>query len=240
MVDPSEQAQKAFWDDWVYRSFSWKNDSDNRRRGFYVISEVVNRQKPGLKILDVGCGSGWLSLELKKFGKVTGTDYSQKSIEKLNSEHPDVNWIAGDFLSIDLPENFYDIVTCLETIAHVSNQMAFAEKMAKVTRRGGFMILTTQNQFIWKRTSSLAPLGKGQIRNWLCRKRLRELFGSYYYIQKLFTCAPGGDRGFPWIFNNRYSNRIFSNLLGDERYIRTRELIGLGKSLVIVGQRFVN
>jgi 2-polyprenyl-3-methyl-5-hydroxy-6-metoxy-1,4-benzoquinol methylase len=155
-----------------------------------------------LKILDVGCGSGWLSLELNKYGEVTETDFSQKSIEKLKSEHPDVNWVAGDFLSIDLPENYYDIVTCLETIAHVPNQMAFAEKMAKVTRPGGILLLTTQNEYVWSRTSSLKPPGEGQIRNWPTRSKLIELFEVNFSILKLFTCAPGGDCGLPWVLNN--------------------------------------
>lgn len=237
METQSEQEQKNFWNDWVCRSFTWENNPDNLRRGLYVISEVVKRQKLSLKILDVGCGSGWLSLELKKFGNVTGTDYSQKSIEKLKSEHPDVNWVAGDFLSIDLPDNYYDIVTCLETIAHVPNQMAFAEKLAKVTRPGGILFLTTQNEYVWSRTSSLKPPGKGQIRNWPSRRKLIELFASNYSIKRVITCAPGGDRGLPWVLNNRVSVRFWNLVLGVERYIRIRELLGLGKSLALVGQK---
>ena len=152
--------------------------------------------------------------------------------------HLDVNWVAGDFLSIDLPENYYDIVTCLETIAHVPDQIAFAERIAKVTRRGGYLLLTTQNEYVWSRTTSLKPVGEGQIRNWPSQRRLIELFASNYSIQKLFTCAPGGDRGFPWVFNNRVSTRLLNSVFGEERYIRLRERIGLGKSLVLVGQRF--
>jgi len=238
MQIPSETKQKEFWNDWVCRSFTWENNPDNRRRGYYVISEVVKRQNPGLKIRDVGCGSGWLSLELKKYGEVTGTDFSQKAIEKLKSNHCGAKWIAGDFISIELPEKYYDIVTCLETIAHVPDQRAFAEKIAKVTKREGYLLLTTQNEYVWSRSNSLTSRGEGQIRNWPSRKRLIDLFALNFSIQKLFTCAPGGDRGLPWVFNNRISNRLLNSVFGEERYIRIRERIGLGKSLVLVGQRF--
>ena len=33
MANQSEKKQKEFWDDWVFRSFAWKNDPDNQRRG---------------------------------------------------------------------------------------------------------------------------------------------------------------------------------------------------------------
>jgi len=90
----------------------------------------VKRLQPNLKILDVGCGSGWLSIKLEKYGTVTGVDLSPLAIHQLQTTHPSIRWIAGDLLSIELPEDAYDIVTCLETIAHVRDQDAFAQRIA--------------------------------------------------------------------------------------------------------------
>jgi SAM-dependent methyltransferase len=230
MEIPSETEQKEFWNDWVCRSFTWENNPDNLRRGFYVISEVVKRQKPALKILDVGCGSGWLSIELKKYGEVTGTDFSYKAIEKLKLNHPGIEWIAGDFVSLELPENYYHIVTCLETIAHVPDQNAFAQRIAKVIRKGGTLLLTTQNEYIWSRTRSLRPPGEGQIRNWPSQARLVELFDPYFKIEKIVTCAPGGDMGILRIINNRISTAVGNSLIGKTKYAKMREKLGLGKA----------
>jgi 2-polyprenyl-3-methyl-5-hydroxy-6-metoxy-1,4-benzoquinol methylase len=234
---PSMEEQTGFWDDWVGHSFKWEENPDNARRAFYVLREVARNQEPGRKILDVGCGSGWLSRMLLKYGDVTATDFASKSIEALEQKHPEIKWIAGDFVEVDLPGNHFDIVTCLETIAHVPEQKAFVDKIASVIKPKGLLLLTTQNEYIWSRTSCLRPQGEGQIRNWPSRMRLRELFGANFSVQKILTCAPGGDRGLPWVFNNRVSSRMGGSVLGQERYILMREKLGFGKSLVLVAQR---
>lgn len=74
MYDISPAEQQKFWDEWVCRSFDWENNPDNARRGAYVLNEVIRYRRQNLKILDVGCGSGWLARELTKYGEVTATD----------------------------------------------------------------------------------------------------------------------------------------------------------------------
>ena len=234
---PSDEAQSQFWDDWVARSLAWQRGPDNQRRGYYVLREVLKRLQANLKLLDVGCGSGWLSIELAKYGQVTGIDFSRKVIHELQTTHPSIRWIAGDFLSVDLAENAYDVVTCLETIAHVPDQEAFAQRIADVIRPGGVLLLTTQNEYIWHRTSWLQPPEAGQIRNWPSRERLCQLFGSHFAIEKILTCAPGGDRGWPRFVNNRISTAVGDCIFGPSRWIQMREFWGLGRSLFMIAAR---
>ena len=231
------EEQEAFWKEWLTRSFGWEQNQDNARRGACVLREIERHKESNLKILDVGCGTGWLSKELQKYGEVTATDLASRVIQGTKERFPEIKWVAGDFLQVDLPESYFHIVTCLETIAHVSDQSAFASKIAKVIKLHGSLILTTQNEYVWKRTSWLKPPGKGQIRNWPSRKGLKELFQPYFIIEKIFTCAPGGDQSFPWIFNNRVSIGFWSRLLGKDQYVGIREKIGLGKSIVLVARR---
>lgn len=124
MKVPSISEQENFWDDWVCRSLAWQENPDNNRRGAYVIQEVIKYNQKNLKILDVGCGNGWLARELSKYGDVTATDLSAEAIKELSARFSDIKWITGDFISAKLPETDYDIVTCLETIAHVPDQNA--------------------------------------------------------------------------------------------------------------------
>jgi SAM-dependent methyltransferase len=168
---------------------------------------------------------------------VTATDYACKAIEILKRDYPEINWSGGDFLSLDFPENHYDIVTCVETIAHVPDQAAFAQKIANSLRRGGTLLLTTQNEYIWSRTRSLAPPGEGQIRNWPTRDRLLELFSPRFKIEELRTCAPGGDRGLPRLLNNRISRAVGRGLFGQARWLTIWESMGFGRSLFLVGTR---
>jgi 2-polyprenyl-3-methyl-5-hydroxy-6-metoxy-1,4-benzoquinol methylase len=237
MTASFDSSNVEFWDKWVKESFDYSDNPDNVRRKLYVLKEVEKRKQPGLKILDVGCGNGWLSRELKQFGEVTATDFSSAAMLKLQKRYPDIRWIGGDFLSIEISNNYYDLVTCLETIAHVPDQESFARRIAQVLRPGGTLLLTTQNAYIWNRTSWLKPPGEGQIRNWPSRKRLLELFGPYFKIGKILTCAPGGDRGFPWMLNNKVASKIGRTLLGLEKWMTMLEFLGLGRSLFVMGQR---
>ncbi len=231
---PTIDSQVKFWSKWVQRSYSWESNPDNARRGASVLEVVAALRQPGLKILDVGCGSGWLSLELAKFGKVTATDLASDILEGLQEKHKHIQWVGGDFLSLNLSEKHFDIVTSLETIAHVPDQKAFAQCIRRTLVPGGTLILTTQNEFIWSRTSWLEPAKPGQIRNWPSRARLRKLFADGFDIKSITTCAPGGNIGIPRLVNNRVSTSIAKMVVGSDRWIRIREQVGLGRSLVLV------
>jgi hypothetical protein len=138
---------------------------------------------------------------------------------------------------VDLPEGRFDIVTSLETIAHVYDQQAFATRIARLARLGGTLLLTTQNEYVWNRTSWLSPRAPGQIRNWPSRGRLVELFEPSFVIEAIQTCAPGGDRGILRVINSRIAASVAERLFGKESWQRMRECWGLGRSLVLIATR---
>lgn len=236
---PPISEQRRFWDTWIDRSMSWESNDDNQRRAACVIAEArrVAANRPHLRIIDVGCGSGWATRQLCEFGDVTGTDLGEDTMDRLRLEERRVRWIAGDFIELDFPDPF-DFVSCMETIAHVPDQVRFVRHLADVTAPGGTVVLTTQNPYVWTRRSWLQPPGTGQLRDWPDRGRLIDLFAPHFDIQKLTTCAPGSaSRGLPHWLNNRVSKRAGSWLFGAERWTVARERAGMGCSLLLVGRK---
>lgn len=234
MTPPPRDAQVRFWTGWVEDSAAGETNPGNERRGKYVLDAVRSVAGPNMRILEIGCGTGWLSFQLAEFGTVTALDLPSKTINRLKGTHPHITWISGDFLDADLPQRF-DVVVSVETIAHVPDQEKFVHKIATLLVPGGTVVLTTQNPPIWNRTRALRPPGPGQIRNWPSRSRLRELFTPYFDLQPLRTCAPSGDRGPLRLLHNRISQAVGTRLFGRERWISWRERMGLGCSLVLVG-----
>jgi 2-polyprenyl-3-methyl-5-hydroxy-6-metoxy-1,4-benzoquinol methylase len=236
---PPLPKQKEYWEGWVTRSFEWATGPDNARRGEFISAEIAKRRQPGLRMLDVGCGSGWLSRMLAQYGEVTAIDFCAEIIQDLQVKFPDIKWVAGDFLSMELPENHYHIVTSVDVIAHVADQKAFAQRISQLIRPEGTLLLLSQNEYIYSHTSWLKPPAEGQIRNWPSRKRLRELFEPYFKVEPILTCVPGGDRGLPGMINNRgLINGFGRRLFGQEKWMRLRESWGLGCDLFLIGKRF--
>jgi 2-polyprenyl-3-methyl-5-hydroxy-6-metoxy-1,4-benzoquinol methylase len=237
--DPSMRDQVFHWNAWVARSKEWENGRDNQRRRKHVLENVrsaLTRCDDRPAFLDIACGTGWLARELSRIGDVTALDLAGDIMGELRKTSPHITWLAGDFLEMSL-DCQYDVVTCLEAISSVSDQATFVKRIANVTKRGGTMIMTTQNPYVWNRTSTLAPRGTGQVRRWIPRHKLVELVAPYFQIVKLGTCAPSGDRGLLRLFNNRMSVKLAGLLVGRETWVSARERLGLGCSLVLVATR---
>ncbi|GLV31865.1 Coenzyme Q3 [Carabus blaptoides fortunei] len=121
---------------------------------------VAGNLKPlsGMKILDVGCGVGVLSVPLVKAGAiVTGLDAAAEVIQ-CAKQHAKTNEIFKDNLNYvcDSIENFsatnaetFDAVVASEIIEHVASADLFVKSCLKTLKPGGSIFITTINKTIW-------------------------------------------------------------------------------------------
>jgi len=131
-----------------------------------------------MRILEVGCGRGWLSgLLLRRFGNVVAVDLSPHAIEKAREQFPDVTFIAQDIFAESLPQQ-NDLVVSSEVLEHVEDQRSFAELLAGALKPGGLLLLTTPNGR-WKQRWLARPDVRPQpIENWLHPTELAQLIGQ--------------------------------------------------------------
>lgn len=99
----------------------------------------------GADILDAGCGTGVLVPYLEEAvgtgGHIEGLDYAEamlmKAKEKWNHVS-NVSFTAGNILTCVLPNEAYDVITCLNFYPHVQKHgQAFMKRMYKALKRGG-------------------------------------------------------------------------------------------------------
>lgn len=106
-----------------------------------------------LSILDVGCGTGSLSIELGKYFKeVLAIDLDEAMIEKaLEKDHGNVGFIKMSMLDIQkqFGQNVFDIVVCFgNTLVHLDGSdeiLDFFKQAIKVLKSNGKLLLQTIN-----------------------------------------------------------------------------------------------
>lgn len=140
----------------------------------------LNFLKPHLKagqiIADIGCGNGRVVnfIETENVDKkvYTGIDNSEKLIEIAKKEHPDCNFLEGDFINLPLKNESTDLIISIRAFHHLTSKklrLQALEEMKRVLKKEGKAIITVWN--LW------------HLKNWnlLLKAFARSIytFGSY-------------------------------------------------------------
>jgi SAM-dependent methyltransferase len=110
----------------------------------YLASMVRLGDIHGLRILDAGCGDGWMSVILAKLGAmVAALDLSPDAIEMakarvaINDVTDNVRLHAGSFYSMPFPDHSFDIVIGQAVLHHLKDKRAAAMEVRRVMKPGG-------------------------------------------------------------------------------------------------------
>jgi len=233
---PRTDQQVRFWNDW---------NASNRER---TLAEISLRQQrvvthwldqlhaADLRILDVGCGAGWLSSALDRYGTVTGVDLADEVIARARTRYPSATFVAGDFTHLTFDPNVFDVVVALEVLSHVADQAAFVAKLASHLPPGGLLMLATQNRPVLENYNRIPPPAPGQIRRWVDKTELAALLAPHFDVVELFSVTPIGRRGLMRVVNSHKVNAPIRALVGD-RLDRLKERFGLGWTLMCLARR---
>jgi 2-polyprenyl-3-methyl-5-hydroxy-6-metoxy-1,4-benzoquinol methylase len=235
MENPTAQIQH--WDDWnsKYRQPELI-DEPSMRRMHEVLTALKRLKVQRGTLLEVGCGTGWLSRKLAEFGRVTAVDLGKEIIESAKQQYPDIDFRSGDIHTIDLPAHSFDVIVTLETFSHVGDQSAFVTRLSDLLRCGGVLVLTTQNKYVFDRRAEIRP-AVGYTRKWVDMKSLKQLLHAEFVIQEATTLEPEGHMGFLRVVNSRKINRICNAVVGEPRAKQLKEWLGFGQTIFVVARK---
>lgn len=234
----SDAQQRSFWNDWNIKARSGdtlRDAMEARRAAVFNALEHLDSKAP--KILEVGCGTGWLSKDLATYGSVVGVDIADEAIEMAGKRVPEGQFFAGDFMQVDLPLGHFDTVVCLETLSHVPDQQAFIDRLADMLVPDGILILTTQNRSIMIYADVIPP-APGLLRRWVSMAELKQMLRPRFDLIRAATAyPPSGNRGILRLVNSVKLNALAEKIWSPETIRRFLERLGLGEALVVLARR---
>lgn len=103
------------------------------------------------RIIDIGCGCGFISEELAEAGyAVTGIDPSPVAIEAARAHAAArglaVEYVVGTGEALPFPDASFDLAFCCDVLEHVSDLDAVIAETARVVRPAGMYLFDTINR----------------------------------------------------------------------------------------------
>ncbi len=131
---------------------------------------LAPRPLSGLRLVDVGCGGGLLSVPMARLGAtVTGIDAGEAAIGAARhyAEHLglDIDYRVATAEDLAAADESFDIVLNMEVVEHVADVEHFLDVTAKLVRPGGIMIAATLNRTL--KSFALAIFGAEYVLRWL-------------------------------------------------------------------------
>jgi SAM-dependent methyltransferase len=100
-------------------------------------------------ILDAGCGSGRTLQELARYGAVSGIELDPDAAAVAGGRG-DYDVRTGRLEELPWEDETFDLVTCLDVIEHTPDDRATLAELLRVTRPGGWLLLTVPAyQALW-------------------------------------------------------------------------------------------
>lgn len=109
----------------------------------------VLRKNPKLRLLDVGCGSGAIAIELARLapeGQITGIDISGAVLEsaRVQAESQglqNISFVEGDACDLPFEDATFDLVCTHQAVAHFQDHLKAIKEMKRITKKGGHICM---------------------------------------------------------------------------------------------------
>jgi malonyl-CoA O-methyltransferase len=109
-----------------------------------VVLELVGDAQ-GLRVLDLGCGTGRYCVRLAERGaRVIGIDSTLGMLRQAvpKSDHTPFSVVQGTLYALCVPNRTFDLIVCALTLNHVEHLERVFREATRVLRRGGAMVIS--------------------------------------------------------------------------------------------------
>src|SRR5690349_1520936 len=123
----------------VLRSHTWRTAENSAA---YLLSSL----RPGLDLLDVGCGPGTITVDLARRvapGRTLGIDRASEVLEQARAHAlargVEIELRTGDVYALDLPDASFDVIHLHQVLQHLTDPVRALRELRRVLRPGGVL-----------------------------------------------------------------------------------------------------
>lgn len=160
----------------------------SRRRLDAWLERLVPSRGDGLRLLDLGCGTGHHLARWRERGfKVVGVDGSEEMLARARQLNPGGELLRADVESVPLPDASVDVLVCIEVLRYLPDPTPCLREMARLLRPDGLCLATAlpllnlNGYFVINRLASVVPAA-GLV-------RLSQFFTTSRRLRRQFQAA---------------------------------------------------
>jgi ubiquinone/menaquinone biosynthesis C-methylase UbiE len=160
----------------------------SRRRLDGWLDHCLPDPAAGLRLLDVGCGTGHHLARLRARGfEVAGVDGSPEMLEHARALNPETDIRQSDVEHLPFPDASFDVVLSVEVLRYLPSPARSIAEMARVLKPGGLCLATAapllslNGYWAVNRVATLVPLGN--------LVRLKQYFSTSWRLRRAFVAV---------------------------------------------------
>lgn len=112
----------------------------------FKIKKILNLIGNNKRILDLGCANGFISKKIQeRNNEVIGIEISSTNVKICNEKGIKCIELDIEENEFPFPINSFDVVYAGELIEHLIDTSGFLQKIKKVLKKDGYLVLTTPN-----------------------------------------------------------------------------------------------
>lgn len=124
----------------VLRSHRWRTGENSAG---YLLPYL----RPGMSLLDVGCGPGTITVDLAarvEPARVAAVELTPEVLALARAEaqrqsRPNIDFVVGDVHGLDFPDDTFDVVHAHQVLQHVGDPVQALREMRRVAKPGGLV-----------------------------------------------------------------------------------------------------